>query len=78
MSKVVISQFMQRFVCDQNPRSGRSVMRGASDYSLNTRGKLNAVRAAFKAGITPSRIARQFGISQSDIRKALASDVAKR
>jgi|SRR5215469_6275787 len=35
MSKVVISQFMQRFVCDQNPRSGRSVMRGASDYSLN-------------------------------------------
>ena len=43
-----------------------------------TQGKLNAVRAAFKAGITPSRIARQFGISQSDIRKALASDVAKR
>jgi predicted DNA-binding protein (UPF0251 family) len=42
-----------------------------------TQGKLNAVRAAFKAGITPSRIARQFGISQSDIRKALASDVAK-
>jgi predicted DNA-binding protein (UPF0251 family) len=43
-----------------------------------TQGKLNAIRAAFKAGITPSRIARQFGISQSDIRKALASDVAKR
>ena len=43
-----------------------------------TQGKLNAVRAAFKAGITPSRIARQFGISQWDIRKALASDVAKR
>jgi hypothetical protein len=37
-------------------------------------GKLNAVRAAFKAGVTPSRIARQFGISQSDVRKALASD----
>jgi DNA invertase Pin-like site-specific DNA recombinase len=43
-----------------------------------TQGKLNAVRAAFKAGVTPSRIARQFGISQSDIRKALASDIAKR
>jgi hypothetical protein len=42
-----------------------------------TQGKLNAVRAAFKAGVTPSRIARQFGISQSDVRKALASD-AKR
>jgi hypothetical protein len=40
-------------------------------------GKLNAVRAAFKAGVTPSRIARQFGISQSDVRKALASDPAK-
>jgi hypothetical protein len=29
-----------------------------------TRGRLNAVRAAFKAGITPTRIARQFGLSQ--------------
>ena len=36
-------------------------------------GQVNAVRAAFKAGITPSRIARQFGISQSDVRKVLAS-----
>ena len=40
---------------------------------LLTRGQVNAVRAAFKAGITPSRIARQFGISQSNGRKALAS-----
>jgi hypothetical protein len=39
-----------------------------------TRGQLNAVRAAFKAGITPTRIARQFGLSQSDVRKALASE----
>lgn len=38
-----------------------------------TRGQVNAVRAAFKAGITPSRIARQFGISQSDVKKVLAS-----
>lgn len=43
-----------------------------------TQGKLNAVRAAFKAGVTPSRIARQFGISHSDVRKALASSTAKR
>jgi hypothetical protein len=43
-----------------------------------TRGQLNAVRAAFKAGITPSRIARQFGISQSNVRKALASHDLKR
>jgi transposase-like protein len=37
-------------------------------------GKLNAVRAAFKAGVRPSRIAREFGVSLSDVRKALASD----
>ena len=37
-----------------------------------TTGKLNAVRASFKAGVKPSAIARQFGISQSDVRKALA------
>jgi hypothetical protein len=43
-----------------------------------TQGKLNAIRPAFKAGITPSRIARQFGISQSDVRKALASEIVKR
>jgi hypothetical protein len=42
-----------------------------------TQGKLNAVRAAFKAGVTPSRIARQFGISQADARKALASVSAR-
>jgi hypothetical protein len=37
-------------------------------------GKLNAIRAAFKAGVRPSRIAREFGISQSDVRRALAND----
>jgi hypothetical protein len=41
-------------------------------------GKLNAIRAAFKAGFTPSRIARQFRISQSEVKKALASDETKR
>ena len=45
---------------------------------LLTRGQVNAVRAAFKAGITPSRIARQFGISQPNVRKALASDESKK
>ena len=44
-----------------------------SNVSL-TRGQVNAVRAATKAGIKPSQIARQFGISQSDVRKVLASD----
>ena len=40
----------------------------AGEGSLTT-GKLNAVRAAFKAGVKPSAIARQFGISQSDVRR---------
>ena len=35
-------------------------------------GKLNAVRAAFKAGVTPSKIAKEFGIPQSEVRKALS------
>ena len=43
----------------------------AAEVTLST-GKLNAVRAAFRAGVTPSRIARQFGISQANVRKALA------
>jgi hypothetical protein len=48
----------------------------AAEVSL-TRGQVNAVRSAFKAGITPSRIAREFGIPLSDVRKALASDETK-
>ena len=43
-----------------------------------TRGQVNVIRSAFKAGITPARIARQFGISQSNVRKALATDEPKR
>jgi hypothetical protein len=40
-------------------------------------GKLNAVRAASKAGVTPARIAREFGISQQDMRRALADEAKK-
>jgi predicted DNA-binding protein (UPF0251 family) len=43
-----------------------------------TPGKLNAVRAAFKAGVKPSQIARQFGLCQSDVRQALANDASRR
>jgi hypothetical protein len=49
----------------------------AAEISL-TRGQVNAVRSAFKAGITPSRIAREFGIPLSDVRQALARDETKR
>jgi len=36
-----------------------------------TQGRINAVRAAFKAGVKPSAIARQFGLSLSAVRLAL-------
>ena len=40
-------------------------------------GKINAVRAAFKAGLKPSQIARQFRMSQADVRKAFAGGSVK-
>lgn len=43
-----------------------------------TRGQLSAVRAAFKAGVKPSVIARQFRVSQSDVRKVLAAEARER
>jgi DNA invertase Pin-like site-specific DNA recombinase len=43
-----------------------------------TLAKLNAERAAFKAGVAPSHIARQFGITHADVRKALTSGMSKR
>jgi DNA invertase Pin-like site-specific DNA recombinase len=36
-----------------------------------TRGQINT---AFRAGVTPARIARQFGLSHSEVRKVLATD----
>ena len=41
--------------------------------SLST-GKLKAVRAVFRVGIKASAIAWQFGILQSDVRKAVAAE----
>ncbi len=38
-----------------------------------TSSKVNAVHAAFKAGIKPAQIARQFGLSRTDVLKVLAS-----
>ena len=56
---------------------GKGRQTEAETVSL-ARGQINAVRAAFKAGIKPSLIARQFGLSQSDVREVLASDTATR
>jgi hypothetical protein len=43
-----------------------------------TFGKINAIRAAFKAGVKPSAISRQFGVSQADVQRALKNDHPKR
>ena len=42
-----------------------------------TIGKQKAVRAAFKAGVTPAKIAKQFGIPQSDVRRVIANETMK-
>jgi hypothetical protein len=57
---------------DQSTATEESLERRQPEELALTQGQVNAVRATFKAGITPSRIARQFGISQSDVRKVLA------
>lgn len=36
-------------------------------------GKMNAIRASFKAGVKPNQIARQFGVSLASVRKVLAT-----
>ena len=59
---------------DTTPTEKRYPSRNTEAAVSLTRGQLNAVRAAFKAGITPARIARQFGLSQSGVRTALKSD----
>ena len=58
-------------------KTGSASRWAATDAGSLTTGKLNAVRAAFKAGVKPSAIARQFGISQADVKRALA-DKARR
>jgi hypothetical protein len=77
---------------DTNQRPGVSQSKAAAMYVLAhprqpraddepaslTRSQVNAVRAAFKAGVKPFTIARQFGISRSDVSKALASEARER
>ena len=59
----------------ENPKSKRKVPepigRDESDRPALTAGKVNAIRAAVKAGVKPMAIARQFGVSLSAIKNAL-------
>ena len=70
---------LQAAVSAEQQRRGRkqpladqpqSKLAGAGVIAL-TPGKLNAVRAAFKAGVTPARIAKQFGVAQSDVQRII-------
>jgi hypothetical protein len=70
--RTTAQQSKEKFAAGAKPRALQAPAEDGAG-SLTT-GKLNAVRAAFKAGVRPSAIARQFGISQSDVRKALATE----
>jgi hypothetical protein len=69
------SRAKEKPTADARPQPYRAPA-GHGAGSLTT-GKLNAVRAAFKAGVKPSAIARQFGISHSDVRRVLATEDRK-
>jgi len=58
------------------PPTNKRRPKDIAEVSL-TRGQVMAIRAAFKAGVKPSQIARHFGVSQSNVRKALATDPSK-
>ena len=58
------------------PRPGQAC--ATNDAPSLTLGKANAVRAAFAAGVKPSTIARQFGISQSAVREVLPAEATRR
>ena len=73
-----LDRLLAAVLAEREARGGKKLPADKEAIASLPQGKLNAVRAAFKAGVTPSRIARQFGISQSDVRKALASDETKR
>jgi transposase-like protein len=66
---------------DLRERVVRSVIKGGlslrRDASSPPLGKLNAVRAAFIAGVTPAKIAREFELLRTEVKMALAREGAK-
>jgi hypothetical protein len=60
--------------CRKPPAPGKTVSKQTEAPAVTLSiGKLNAVRTAFKAGVTPAKIAKQFGIPQAEVRKVIAS-----
>jgi hypothetical protein len=58
-------------------KPSRPASREANAQPL-TQSRVNAIRAAFKAGVKSSTIARQFGVSRSAIQEALTEKTADR
>ena len=54
------------------PRERQTRQEKIGQAAALTPGQMSAVRAAFKAGVPPRRIGRQFGLSQEQVRKALS------
>jgi hypothetical protein len=77
LEAAVIAEQVQRGKKPPAPEKSVSKRTEAPAVTLSI-GKLNAVRAAHKAGVTPSKIAKQFGIAQADVRKVIASEGKKR
>jgi hypothetical protein len=60
-------------VLNEQKRRGKNNIAPGEKFGVRALsvGKLNAVRAAFKAGVKPTQIAKQFGLSKSQLRAAL-------
>src|SRR5262245_16980714 len=80
LDRLILAALEERTRRRKAPGPEESIRTGDADPVGGSlpQGKLNAVRAAFKAGVTPARIARVFGLSQSDVRSALAANSPKR
>mgnify|MGYP003504247385 CR=1 FL=1 len=69
LSKAVNAERSRRW-----PQEKEKELRGASKKAPGPalpQAKVNAIRAALKAGVKPTVVARQFGVSPAEIRRAL-------
>lgn len=69
LSKAVNAERSRRW-----PQEREKELRGASKKAPGPalpQAKVNAIRAALKAGVKPTVVARQFGVSPAEIRRAL-------
>lgn len=67
LSKAVYAERSRRW---PQEKERQTTSKKAAGPSL-PQAKVNAIRAALKAGVKPTVVARQFGVSPADIRKAL-------